>query len=77
MVVLSAMRRGCLRRPVRIIQGGVEPAPLTLRPEVLEVVQDCAQKYGFGSPFVTETYLQDRTPVMSMQDMPCRCCSDT
>ncbi len=60
-----------------IIQGGVEPAPLTLRPEVLAVVQDCAKKYGFGSPFVTETYLQDRTPVMSMQDMACRCCSDT
>ncbi|HZA22769.1 MAG TPA: sulfate adenylyltransferase, partial [Dehalococcoidia bacterium] len=35
-----------------IIQGGVEPAPLTLRPEVLEVVRDCASRYGFGSPFV-------------------------
>ena len=59
-----------------IIQGGVEPAPLTLRPQVLEVVQDCAEKYGLGSPFVTETYQQDRTPVMSMHDMACKCCSD-
>ena len=49
-----------------IIQGGVEPAPLTLRPEVLEVVRECAERYGFGSPFVAETYLAQRTPVMSM-----------
>lgn len=49
-----------------IIQGGVDPAPLTLRAEVLEVVRQCADEYGFGSPFVTERYLQDRTPVMSM-----------
>ena len=60
-----------------IIQGGVEPAPLTLRPEVLEVVQDSANKYGFGSPFVTETYLQDRTPQMCMQHMSCRVGPDT
>ncbi|MDP7200472.1 MAG: sulfate adenylyltransferase [Dehalococcoidia bacterium] len=49
-----------------IIQGGVEPAPLTLRAEVLEVVRECAEGFGFGSPFVTEEYLQNRTPVMSM-----------
>ena len=49
-----------------IIQGGVEPAPLTLRPEVLEVVRECADKYGFGSPFVGEQYLDNRTPVMTM-----------
>ena len=46
-----------------IIQGGVEPAPLTLRAEVLEVVHECADNYGFGSPFVTEEYLRNRTPV--------------
>ena len=62
---------------VRVWRVAVAPDPLTLRPEVLEVVQDCAKKYGFGSPFVTETYLRDRTPVMSMQDMTCRCCRDT
>ena len=49
-----------------IIQGGVEPAPLTLRAEVLEVVRECADEYGFGSPFVTEEYLRNRTPVISM-----------
>ena len=52
-----------------IIQGGVEPAPLTLRAEVLEVVRQCAEKYGFGSPFVTEEYLRNRIPVMSMHAM--------
>ena len=49
-----------------IIQGGVEPAPQTLRSEVLEVVRDSAERYGFGSPFVTEEYLQNRTPVMTI-----------
>lgn len=49
-----------------IIQGGVEPTPTTLRSEVLEVVRECAEKYGFGSPFVGEKYLANRTPVMSM-----------
>ncbi len=58
-----------------IIQGGAEPAPLTLRPEVLEVVQECAEAYGFGSPFVTEKYLESRTPVMSMREMACTCTS--
>ena len=57
-----------------IMQGGVEPAPLTLRPEVLEVVNECASKYGFGSPFVTDEYLQNRTPVMSMHAIDCTCC---
>ena len=56
-----------------IIQGGVEPSPLTLRSEVLDVVKECAEKYGFGSPFVTDDYLQHRTPVMSMPDMDCLC----
>ena len=49
-----------------IIQGGTAPAPITLRTEVLEVVRECASQYGFGSPFVTEEYLRNRTPVMSM-----------
>ena len=56
-----------------IIQGGVEPSPLSLRSEVLDVVKECAEKYGFGSPFVTDDYLQNRTPVMSMHTMDCLC----
>jgi sulfate adenylyltransferase len=49
-----------------IIQGGGEPAPQTLRAEVLQVVRDCAAQYGCGSPFVTAQYLRARTPVLSM-----------
>jgi len=63
-----------------IIQGGTKPDPLTLRAEVLEVVHRCSQKYGFGSPFVDETYLKKRTPVMSMPvlatpDVECTDCT--
>ncbi len=57
----------------RIIQGGAEPAPTTLRAEVLEVVRECADRYGFGSPFVEDNYLTHRTPVMSMPALDCAC----
>ena len=49
-----------------IIQGGAEPAATTLRAEVLEVVRECAERYGFGSPFVGEEYLAQRTPVLTL-----------
>ena len=62
----------------RIIQGGEQPAPTTLRAEVLEVVRECADKYGFGSPFVEDNYLANRTPVMSMPTLECACtCNET
>jgi sulfate adenylyltransferase len=32
-------------------------------------VMECAEKYGFGSPFVTDTYLEKRTPVFTMPPM--------
>ena len=53
-----------------IISGGAGPAATTLRPQVLEVVRDCADRYGMGSPFVTPDYLQRRTPVITMPEMP-------
>ena len=53
-----------------IISGGTDPAPQTLRAETLQVVQRCAQQYGFGSPFVTEQYLSQRTPVMTIPAPP-------
>ena len=31
-----------------------------------QIAGECAEKYGFGSPFVGEKYLANRTPVMSM-----------
>ncbi|MEE2881120.1 MAG: hypothetical protein VX643_03885, partial [Chloroflexota bacterium] len=54
-------------------QGGVEPAALTLRPEVLEIVKQCSDRYGFGSPFVGDDYLAFRTPVLSMHALDCTC----
>ena len=57
-----------------IISGGAGPAATTLRPQVLEVVRSCAEKYGMGSPFVTAEYLENRTPVITMPEMePCAC----
>ena len=57
-----------------IISGGAGPAATTLRPQVLEIVRHCAEKYGMGSPFVTPDYLEKRTPVITMPEMaPCTC----
>ena len=53
-----------------IIDGGAEPAPQTLRAETLALVRQCADEYGFGSPFVTEQYLQERTPVLTIPPPP-------
>lgn len=52
-----------------IIEDGVKPPRLLFRPEVFDVVMECSKKYGFGSPFVTEDYLQKRSPVMSVLPM--------
>ncbi|RME68467.1 MAG: sulfate adenylyltransferase, partial [Nitrospirae bacterium] len=52
-----------------IIIDGVKPPRLIMRPEVFDVVMECAEKYGFGSPFVTEEYLQKRTPVFTVEPL--------
>lgn len=49
-----------------ILEDGVKPPRLIFRPEVFDVVMECAEKFGSGSPFVTENYLQKRNPVMSL-----------
>ena len=59
-----------------IISGGAGPAATTLRPQVLEVVRDCADKYGMGSPFVSPEYLERRTPVITMPEMACCTCTE-
>jgi len=46
-----------------IIQDKVKPTKLIFRPEVFDTVMECAEKYGFGSPFCTEEYLKKRIPV--------------
>lgn len=49
-----------------VIDDGVRPPSLIFRPEVFDVLMDCAERYGFGSPFVTDHYLKHRQPVMTM-----------
>ncbi len=52
-----------------IIQDGVKPPRLIFRPEVFDVVMSAAEEYGFGSPFVTERYLAEAQPVLTMPDV--------
>lgn len=52
-----------------IVQDGVKPPRLIFRPEVFDLVMECAEKYGFGSPFVTDEYLKNRTPVFTIPPM--------
>ncbi|GAG83072.1 unnamed protein product, partial [marine sediment metagenome] len=52
-----------------IIQDGVKPPRLIFRPEVFDLVMEAGEKYGFGSPFVTEEYLKKRNPVMTVPPM--------
>jgi sulfate adenylyltransferase len=49
-----------------IVDDGVKPPRLIFRPEVFDLVMECADKYGFGSPFVTDEYLEKRIPVFSI-----------
>jgi sulfate adenylyltransferase len=49
-----------------IIQDGVRPPRLLFRPEVFELTMECADKYGDGSPFVTQSYLERGDPVMTV-----------
>ena len=52
-----------------IVDDGVKPPRLIFRPEVFDLVMECADKYGFGSPFVTDDYLEKRTPVFVIPPM--------
>ena len=52
-----------------IVQDGVKPPRLIFRPEVFDLVMECAEKYGFGSPFVTDEYLEKRTPVFNIPSL--------
>jgi sulfate adenylyltransferase len=49
-----------------IVQDGVKPPRLIYRPEVFDVMMECGEKYGFGSPFVTDDYLAKRIPVFEI-----------
>jgi len=48
---------------------GVKPTRLIFRPEVFDVVMETAEKYGFGSPFVTEEYLAKAKPAFTIEPL--------
>ena len=52
-----------------ILTDEVKPTQKVMRHEVFEVVMESAIKYGQGSPFVTEEYLQDRLPVFTLNQL--------
>lgn len=49
-----------------MVQDRVKPTKLIFRPEVFDMVMECANRYGFGSPFCTEEYLAKRQPVFEL-----------
>ncbi|MCK4495309.1 MAG: sulfate adenylyltransferase, partial [Candidatus Aminicenantes bacterium] len=49
-----------------IVQDKVKPTRLIFRPEVFDLVMESAEKYGFGSPFCTEKYLEKRQQVFEL-----------
>jgi len=49
-----------------IIQNKAKPPKFIMRPEVFDMVMECADKYGFGSPFCTDEYLNKRQKVFEL-----------
>jgi len=49
-----------------IIIDKIKPTKLIFRPEVFDELMEAADKYGFGSPFCTEEYLNKRQPVFEL-----------
>ncbi len=49
-----------------MIQDKIKPPKLIFRPEVFDMVMECADKYGCGSPFYAEEYRAKRQPVFEL-----------
>ncbi len=52
-----------------IVQDKVKPTKLIFRPEVFDKLMECSDKYGQGSPFCTENYLNERQPVFELPEI--------
>jgi len=52
-----------------MVQDRVKPTKLIFRPEVFDMLMECADKHGFESPFCTEEYLTKRQPVFELPDL--------
>jgi len=51
-----------------ILIDGVKPTRGLMRPEVFDRVMEASEKYGMGSPFVTEEYLRSRPPIFTLDE---------
>ena len=49
-----------------MLKDKVRPTKLIFRPEVYDKLMECADEYGFGSPFCTKKYLAERQPVFEL-----------
>jgi len=49
-----------------MLEDKVKPTKLIFRPEVYDKLMECAERYGFGSPFCTKRYLAERQPVFKL-----------
>lgn len=52
-----------------MLRDKIKPTKLIFRPEIFDMVMECADKYGFGSPFCTEKYLVERQPVFKLSTL--------
>ena len=52
-----------------IIMDGIKPTRLIFRPEIFDIVVESAEKYGFGSPFVTNEYLEKAPPAFTVEPL--------
>jgi len=50
----------------QLIREGGQPPEDVFRPEVFSAMLAAGERYGFGSPFVTDRYLEKRAPVFTV-----------
>jgi len=52
-----------------LIKSGERPDASVFRPEVFDAMLQAGERYGAGTPFVTEDYLKNREPVFTVPEL--------